>query len=405
MGNLPTTPHGQIFLRTTNPFYIAGENVTGEIYLNLTQPFQGNTIYLKVKGEENCRWEEQETHWRTNPDGTRTSYTETVYHKGENNFYRHKFPVFCFNYPTIPPGQYCFPFSLALQSNLPGTFYETEPHFTAGIKYKIKVELCFSHNNETALKYSQPLIIREPIKNQMMFNVPVENSINAKTWCCLAQGLSKIKCFFEKNTYCPDELANMICEIDNSQCNLSVRNVNIQLIMNIHLKTNHGRERHFSETVNSFDLPGIGARQTALNDQRKIAGMYLTNKVRSRPIQPSTSGNFVRCEYVLAVKTVLDGVTCCTADPEVRIPLTIFAAPLANFNQVVAPQNWSPQVMPVYNCVFSEQYAYVSAKANNNMGNGMGNNGGYPQGAPPQNYQMVGMVGPNVVMPGPGQNM
>ena len=60
--------------------------------------------------------------------------------------------------------------------------------------------------------------------------------------------------------------------------------------------------------------------------------------------------------------------------------------------------------MPVYNCVFSEQYAYVSNKANN-MANGMGNNGGYPQGPPPQNYQMVGMVGPNMVMPGPGQNM
>ena len=59
MGNLPTTPHGQIFLKTSNPFYIAGENVTGEIYLNLTQPFQGNTIHLKVKGEKNCRWEEQ----------------------------------------------------------------------------------------------------------------------------------------------------------------------------------------------------------------------------------------------------------------------------------------------------------------------------------------------------------
>lgn len=365
MGNLPQSNFGQIYLRTINPFYYSGETVTGEIYLNLLESYPGNTITLKIKGKEECRWEEHQTRWQENQDGTRTAIQETIEHKGHNSFYRHKFPVFVFNGDNVLPGQYCFPFSLIPGSHLPGTFSEKEHHFSAAIKYKVKVELSPHHHHKHKvkdLKYTQELVLREPIKNQMMYNVPIENSINATTWCCISQGLSKIKCFFEKNTYCPGELANMICEIDNSLCDLSVRNVNIRLLMNIRLKTNHGREKHISETLNSYDLPGIGPHDTALGERRKVAGLYLTNQIRNRAIQPSTSGGLVKCEYVLAVKTVLDGVTCCSADPEVRIPLTVFAAPLVNFNQIAPPNGWSPQVMPAYNCVFSEGYAYASQK-------------------------------------------
>ena len=54
--NLPASPFGNIYLKTNNPFYCAGENVTGEIYLNLTESFPGNTIYLKIKGKEECEF-------------------------------------------------------------------------------------------------------------------------------------------------------------------------------------------------------------------------------------------------------------------------------------------------------------------------------------------------------------
>jgi len=361
--NNPSSNYGQIYLKTANPFYFAGETVTGEVYLNLMQPFPGNIVSLKLKGIEMCRWEEMETRWRTNPDGTRTSYQEPIELRGHNSFYRHNFPIFIFNTNVIAPGQYCFPFCFVPGSNLPGSFFEQENGFTAVIKYKVKAELTNFQDSGAKLKYCQPLILREPIKNQMLYNVPIENAINAKTWCCLSQGVSKMKCFFEKNTYCPGEQANMMCEIENSQCNLPVRNVNIRLLMNIRLITNTGREKFITEVVNSFDLPGIGAHETAVENNRKVAGIFLTNRFRNRAIQPSTTGSLVKCEYILSVKTVLDGVTCCTADPEVRIPLTIFAPPLMNFNQVAAPPNWNPQSMPVYNCVFSEQYAYPPKNA------------------------------------------
>lgn len=371
MGNLPQSNFGNIYLRTNNAFYYAGDNITGEIYLNLLENFPGESIFLKIKGKEECEFEEQHTRFEDNPDGTRSSHTETIHHKGHNTFFRHKFPVYKWNIENIAPGQYGFPFYLVLGAQLPGTFYEKEHHYSARIKYKVKVELSPTHHRKhdvKPLKYTQELIVREPIKNQMMFNVPVENSINSKTWCCIDQGLSKIKCFFEKNTYCPNEIANMMCEVDNSQCNLNVKSVNMRLLMNIRLKASHGKEKFISETVNSYNMEGILAHETALDQKTKVAGILLTNQVRNRALQPSTSGSLVKCEYVLSVKTLLDGVTCCTADPEARIPLTIFAPPLINFNQVQAPENWNPSMMPAYNCVFNEGYAYPSEKDTlNNM--------------------------------------
>lgn len=364
MGNgLPSSNFGHIYLRTQNPFYYAGETVSGEVFLNLLEEYPGTTIYLKLKGTEECHFEEQVTHFKENPDGTRTSVTETRHHKGHNSFYRHKFPIYVWQGDYIPRGQWCFPFSLALNQQLPGTFGEKEVHFQAKIKYKAKVELQALRKDVKPLKFTQELVVREPIKNQMLYNIPVENSVSAKTWCCIDQGVSKMKCFFEKNTYCPGELANMVCEVDNSLCNLPVRAVNMRLLMNIRLCAHHGKEKFIQETVNSYDLPGvIGARESAVGDNRKIAGILLTNQMRHRALQPSTTGSIVKCEYVLAVKTVLEGVTCCAADPEVRIPLTIFAAPPVNFNQIQAPQDWQPQVMPVYNCVFAEGFAYPSEK-------------------------------------------
>ena len=62
------------------------------------------------------------------------------------------------------------------------------------------------------MKYTQELVIREPLKkdvNQMMgqMTVPVT------TWCCINQGSSHIKCYFERNAYAPGETANVICEV------------------------------------------------------------------------------------------------------------------------------------------------------------------------------------------------
>ena len=43
--------HGHIYLQTDKPFYIAGEAVTGHVYLGLEMPYPADHIDIQVKGK------------------------------------------------------------------------------------------------------------------------------------------------------------------------------------------------------------------------------------------------------------------------------------------------------------------------------------------------------------------
>lgn len=55
---------GSVYVRTDKPFYFAGEAVTGNVYMNVVGGgIHGIELNLKVKGFENCYWEESRTVW------------------------------------------------------------------------------------------------------------------------------------------------------------------------------------------------------------------------------------------------------------------------------------------------------------------------------------------------------
>lgn len=49
MGN-SATDQGSLFIKTDLPFYMAGDQVTGTIYIDLHTQFKGNVVALRIKG-------------------------------------------------------------------------------------------------------------------------------------------------------------------------------------------------------------------------------------------------------------------------------------------------------------------------------------------------------------------
>jgi hypothetical protein len=43
---------------TDKPHYLAGDTVTGHVYLNITNLFPGDSVFLKFKGIESSWWRE-----------------------------------------------------------------------------------------------------------------------------------------------------------------------------------------------------------------------------------------------------------------------------------------------------------------------------------------------------------
>lgn len=57
MGNNATS-YGNVIVHTDKPFYIAGDTVTGHVYVNIVSTFPGDILYLKLKGKEANLWKE-----------------------------------------------------------------------------------------------------------------------------------------------------------------------------------------------------------------------------------------------------------------------------------------------------------------------------------------------------------
>jgi len=52
---------------------------------------------------------------------------------------------------------------------------------------------------------------------------------NVTSCCCIDQGTTRIRCFFEKNGYSPGEEAKIYCVVDNKEGKATVERVSVSL--------------------------------------------------------------------------------------------------------------------------------------------------------------------------------
>ncbi|KRX08116.1 Immunoglobulin E-set [Pseudocohnilembus persalinus] len=350
-----SSKYGGIFVQTDKPYYQPGDTVTGHVYVDMHSTFPTSTIYLKVKGYEKVHFKEKRT------DDKGNVYYD--HYKDKNQFYSHKFKLHTWG-SNIPAGQFSIPFSFVLQDHLPGTFYEDDQpnNYTTSIRYTIKSETDVPKGFDK-LKNKQELVVREKVKGA---SKPAEGEMikDTKTWCCISQGESKIKSYFEYNSYMPGETANIITEIDNSQCKLNIENVVGELIKVVKLQAkSHNFRKELS--VSSTKFGKIDAGETKLGEKALRTPVTLISS--GKPIQPSTNGSLVQCNYYLRVSSDMEGVTCCAEDPNVRIPIQIVAPPPTNYGKVEQPANWNPQSLGNVNISFTSDAMYQPKQGDANV--------------------------------------
>ncbi|KAL4437943.1 hypothetical protein ABPG74_001114 [Tetrahymena malaccensis] len=407
MGNNSSYASGGIYIQTDQPFYIAGDTVTGKVHVSTLESFPANILSLKIKGYEESYWQEQHqrTHTVRGSDGQERQHTETYYetHKGKNTFFSHQFPLYIWStYTYMPAGQFTFPFQFKLMETLPGSYYESGTdrgcEYKAVIKYKVKVEINSVNNKK--LKNKQDLIIREPLKTYVTSQYG-ERVVKPTTWCCIGQGQSHIKCHFERNSYMPGETARMLSDIDNSQCDLAITNLQCSLNKRLRLTSNSGREYLITKQVCRRDFQGVGAHQTATDSNRRSCEVNLVG-TNGTVIQPSTRGRLVNCEYNLNILANLEGCICCSDKPEVTVPISIVSPPPPNYGQMQPPPNWNPQVFEVKTFAFTSDCMYTK---NIPPPPGMNININMPPPPPMNPGPPPPMYPPNDPMPPPMMNM
>lgn len=141
----------------------------------------------------------------------------------------------------------------------------------------------------------------------------------------------------------------MFVEIDNSQCDLNIRQVNCYLSNTLTMFSKQGKSRSISRRVGVSSAPGVRAKELAKADGQKSMTLKLVDHQSSSALDPTTNGKVVMNNYQLASSAELDGCClCCQGDPGLSFGIRIAAAPLPSYDlPVVAPSGWNPQVMPV----------------------------------------------------------
>lgn len=108
------------------------------------------------------------------------------------------------------------------------------------------------------VRTKQEIIVREmsPIKNDEQ-----QMEAHVTSCCCIDQGTTRIKCYFEKNGYTPGENARIYCKLDNTEGQSEVTSVDVFLSNEITYTSSEGYKKTFTETIFKKSFSGLLAGQ------------------------------------------------------------------------------------------------------------------------------------------------
>ena len=144
-------PHGSVEIFFENNLYYAGEIIAGTVRLNLTQPFPSPSFMIQIKGVEKA-------HNSIVPEnrGNRQEF------KDQHILVTNQFVITSPEPDKFPAGNYSYPFSFQLDSQLPSSFFNdvtiTGQTSKAKISYKIQAGL-FDPSSTYYLIRKQPFYV------------------------------------------------------------------------------------------------------------------------------------------------------------------------------------------------------------------------------------------------------
>jgi len=368
MGNIDSKykfEHGNIYCQTDKAYFVAGEHITGKIYLNLSMSYPAQSLEIEVKGKEKCKWKTQQSKEVKNGEDTKSELVD-VTHKNERSVITYKVPIYYFPGGMAPAGQYTFPFSFALPSNLPASmFYCGVDKSAAKIKYKLQAYLEPSMGfSVKKMKFKQILVIRQPTI-ESGFSPTQTDTRNVYACCCFGnKGQAVLTTQFEKDAYTPNEICRAMADINNSECGAEINNINIRLEQHIELRASDGRVYNDRRILEQKDFDGLAANQSTggLNRYLELNLASIKQQARSftdgksigkddlflaEQLQPTARGAIVKLHYTLTVQCNYG--TCCAEQPHCTIPLCITPPPLPSYGQIEAPSGWNPTVFQTFN--------------------------------------------------------
>ena len=349
---------GSIVVRTHQPYYYAGDTVSGTVYLDLVDKFPGKKINLKIKGKEKCKF--VTSHIEHEEEVEKTVFTDRF---GKTVCYRHKLPLFKSHEDEIEPGQYQFPFTMKLKEDIPSTYNNSGDDWYAKVYYKLIVSLENKEDEDLSLENDIPMIIRpKPVPEEDEESEKYKKKISLFKFCCLSAGELKVKAKFDKDSYTPGEEAYVKVKLKNEEGQVPIDGIELSLVNEINMKSKCGHSKRIVKILKTESFEGIGAGEDTPDDEPRKIRMDLV--APGKTMEPSTDGEFVKSDYFLKLRFLASGCACIYNGTISQDILMHAELPKESnfYTYTQPPEGWNPKNMEEVDLVATDEFAEPSKK-------------------------------------------
>ena len=316
----------------------AGSELTGIIHLRLLQDVRAHSLGLLFQGRERCRWEET----RTEKEADGTEKTVTDVYMGDYLMVMQKLPIFAFTEGILRVGDYSFPFTFLLPTNVPSSFELVLGSIEASIQYSLTAVIDGLSDDITP---STATFNISKVMNESIHSVVASRTAPLSTWCgCVKKGEVHFKVYFHKDAYVPGETAECIVEVNNTNSQLNVTGVRGCLFRTVRLYDGKGSSKLVNQLISQTTTRQlVPSGQTLLGEQSIRMSLVLSDTDNQLTNTTSANGKLVQCTFHV---TVFVNVQSIGRSPSIAQTVVIYPYQLPVVPAPVVPENWAPQEMP-----------------------------------------------------------
>jgi len=334
-----TRSFGQVYLQIDPRAYYEQETITGNIYLDLYQPYGKAKMVVQFKGKEKCHFIEYvDRKWGGDSDLSFTTTSE-IHSKNKGELYQSTFTI-C-TWENLQPGQHALPFSIKVPTGLFASFDYQDTvgrnSYNASILYRLEARLEPDLFNLPQIKYKQPINIRgTPVKNEQNVYQKVETPRTSLFF--LSKGKTTLNVLIERDFVNYGENLIVKITVDNSQSKIDSQQVVIKLVNDLILKAE------------------LKTQNRCIVKYRKRLGSVPAGKISQENIIPielmpggmesSVDTGSIQSTYRLQVS--LDGSAFDGSAKSCTFPIHIGCGDGA-YSPIEIPANWNPIIVPNLN--------------------------------------------------------
>ncbi|XP_011267384.3 arrestin domain-containing protein 17 isoform X1 [Camponotus floridanus] len=314
--------------------YAPGEQVTGNVIIDLAREKSIRALKLSIKGEANVNWERT----RTRKDSHGRNQTEVDHFRASEHYFNLTYYLFGNTTGSssdgevrMPAGFHKYPFTFSLPSNIPCSFEHVNGHIRYTTKAVIDRPWRFNHECKIAFTVVSSYDLNN--HSQQCLGIDDETSDSFCYFCCVNMGSIKTRIKIPTTGFVPGQSIETMINLNNtSSVNVTKICVKLERSLEFHAKTPYNSTKTDKAVIKAGHNTGPFSQYDDIISRLQIP-----------PIPPSQLEycNIIDQNYILRITIHVSGMHCSITK---TYPILIGTIPLHSVSHTQTIQPTAPMM-------------------------------------------------------------